>query len=538
MPDATLRPAGAGGIAAGRPGRRLASRLATLTGWRRYAAAAAFGGLATLALPPAGAVPVLLLAFPGLLWLLEGAATKRSAFFTGWWFGFGHFVLGLYWISFALLTDVAKFWWMMPFAIAGLPALLAIFVGLATLVLHIACRRLKLSGLARVLAFAIVWTIFEYLRGHVFTGFPWNLIGYSWTGFLPVLQSVAVIGIYGLGLLTVAVASLPALLSDPSESVMRGRASVAIGLVLVGAMGLAGWVRLSQADSTTVPGARLRVVQPAIPQTLKWAPAERARNFERLLELTAEPAAAGAAPVTHVVWPETAVPFFVERDGGARQAMASVTPPGGSIITGAPRIRVEADGENRFWNSLHAVDGSGAVVASFDKFHLVPFGEYMPLRGILPVGGIAAGATDFSAGPGPATLSVPGLPPFSPLICYEVIFPGAVKDSHNRPDWLLNVTNDAWYGKTAGPHQHFEIARARAVEEGLPLVRAANTGISGVFDGYGRVTAYLALGERGVVDADLPAALPITPYGRFGDAVLVLLLMSFSLVTTIARQTR
>ncbi|KJB95608.1 apolipoprotein N-acyltransferase [Skermanella aerolata KACC 11604] len=509
-----------------------------MTGWRRYAAAAAFGGLATFALPPAGAVPVLLLAFPGLLWLLEGTATRRAAFFTGWWFGFGHFVLGLYWISFALLTDVAKFWWMMPFAIAGLPALLAIFIGLATLVLHIVCGRLKLSGLARILAFAIVWTVFEYLRGHVFTGFPWNLIGYSWTGFLPVLQSVAVIGIYGLGLLTVAVAALPALLPDPSESVMRARASVAVGLVLLGAMGLAGWVRLSQADSATVPGVRLRVVQPAIPQTLKWVPSEKARNFERLLELTAEPAAAGTAPVTHVVWPETAVPFFVERDGGARQAMASVTPPGGSIITGAPRIRVEEDGENRFWNSLHAVDGSGAVVASFDKFHLVPFGEYMPLRGILPVGGIAAGATDFSSGPGPATLDVPGLPPFSPLICYEVIFPGAVKDFHNRPDWLLNVTNDAWYGKTAGPHQHFEIARVRAVEEGLPLVRAANTGISGIFDGYGRVTAYLGLGERGVVDADLPVMLPITPYGRFGDIILVLLLMSFSLVTTIARQTR
>lgn len=538
MPDATLRPAGAGGIAAGRPGHRLASRLATLTGWRRYAAAAAFGGLATFALPPAGAVPVLLLAFPGLLWLLEGAAIRRAAFFTGWWFGFGHFVLGLYWISFALLTDVAKFWWMMPFAIAGLPALLAIFIGLATLVLHIICGRLKLSGLARILAFAIVWTVFEYLRGHVFTGFPWNLIGYSWTGFLPVLQSVAVIGIYGLGLLTVAVAALPALLPDPSESVIRARASVAVGLVLLGAMGLAGWVRLSQADSATVPGVRLRVVQPAIPQTLKWVPSEKARNFERLLELTAEPAAAGTAPVTHVVWPETAVPFFVERDGGARQAMASVTPPGGSIITGAPRIRVEEDGENRFWNSLHAVDGSGAVVASFDKFHLVPFGEYMPLRGILPVGGIAAGATDFSSGPGPATLDVPGLPPFSPLICYEVIFPGVVKDFHNRPDWLLNVTNDAWYGKTAGPHQHFEIARVRAVEEGLPLVRAANTGISGIFDGYGRVTAYLGLGERGVVDADLPVMLPITPYGRFGDIILVLLLMSFSLVTTIARQTR
>jgi len=542
MPDATLRPAGAGGIAAGRPerhpGQRFASRLASLTGWRRYATAAAFGGLATLALPPAGAVPVLLLAFPGLLWLLEGAATRRSAFFTGWWFGFGHFVLGLYWISFALLTDVAKFWWMMPFAIAGLPALLAIFIGLATLGLYVICRRLKLSGLARVLAFAMLWTISEYLRGHVFTGFPWNLIGYSWTGFLPVLQSVAVIGVYGLGLLTVAVASLPALLPDPSESVVRACASVACGLALIGLIGASGWVRLSHADSTPVAGVMLRVVQPDIPQTLKWIPAERERNFERLLELTASPAAAGAAPITHVIWPETAVPFFVERDAGARQAMASVTPPGGSIITGAPRVRVEANGENRFWNSLHAVDGSGAVIAGYDKFHLVPFGEYMPLRGILPVGGIAAGATDFSSGEGPATLQVPGLPPFSPLICYEVIFPGAVKDPGNRPDWLLNVTNDAWYGKSAGPHQHFAISRVRAVEEGLPLVRSANTGISGIVDGYGRVTASLGLGERGVVDAALPKALPITPYGRVGDIILVVLLMSFSLFTTIARQTR
>jgi apolipoprotein N-acyltransferase len=353
-----------------------------------------------------------------------------------------------------------------------------------------------------------------------------------------VLQSVAVIGIYGLGLLTVAVASLPALLPDSSESVMRARVSLACGLVLIGLIGVSGWVRLSQADTTPVPGVMLRVVQPDIAQTLKWVPAERARNFERLLELTASPVKPGAPPITHVIWPETAVPFFLERDAGARQAMASVTPSGGGIITGAPRVQVEATGENRFWNSLHAVDGSGAVVTSYNKFHLVPFGEYMPLRGILPVGGIAAGATDFSSGPGPATLQVPGLPPFSPLICYEVIFPGAVKDSANRPDWLLNITNDAWYGQSAGPHQHFDISRVRAVEEGLPLVRAANTGISGIIDGYGRVTAYLGLGERGIVDAALPNALPITPYGRMGDVILVVLLMSFSLFTTIARQTR
>src|SRR4051794_11021053 len=397
MPDASLRPAGAGGSVAGRPGQRLqrwASRLASLTGWRRHVTAAMLGGLATFALPPAGAVPVLLLAFPGLLWLLDGAATRRSAFVTGWWFGFGHLVLGLYWISFALLTDIDRFWWMMPFAIAGLPAVLAGFIGLATLALHVVCRHLKLSGLARVLAFAMLWTIFEYLRGHIFTGFPWNLIGYSWTAVLPVLQSVAVIGIYGLGLLTLAVASLPALLFDSSESAIRARASLAVGLSLFGLIGLAGWGRLSQADSSLVPGVMLRIVQPNIPQTLKWVPAERARNFERLLELTAEPSKAGAtpiahAPITHVIWPETAVPYFVERDAGARQAIASVTPPGGSVLTGAPRVRVEANGDNRFWNSLHAIDGSGAVVASYDKFHLVPFGEYMPFRNILPVGGIA-----------------------------------------------------------------------------------------------------------------------------------------------------
>ncbi|EWY42385.1 apolipoprotein N-acyltransferase [Skermanella stibiiresistens SB22] len=518
-----------------------------LTGWRRHLTAALLGGLATFALPPAYAVPVLLLAFPGLLWLLDGAATKRSAFLIGWWFGFGHFLLGLYWISFALLTDIARFWWMMPFAAAGLPALLAIFIGAATLCLHVLARRLALRGLARVLALAMLWTVAEYLRGHVLTGFPWNLIGYSWVGFPPVLQSVAVIGTYGLGLVTVAVAGLPALLGDRSESRRRAMGSIAAGLLLVALIGAAGWVRLSQSDGPTVPGVTLRIVQPNIAQTLKWNPAERARNFERLLELTAEPPAPGAhsstqlastqVTPTHVIWPETAVPFFLERDAAARQAIGSVTPSGGAVITGAPRVRTETDGTNRFWNSLHAVDGSGALLASYDKFHLVPFGEYMPLRGILPVASIAAGATDFSAGPGPATLEIPGLPPFSPLICYEVIFPARVKDASRRPDWLLNVTNDAWYGISAGPHQHFAIAQARAAEEGLPLVRAANTGISGVIDGYGRPTAYLELGSRGVVDAALPKALDNTPYGRMGDLILVVLLMSFGVGTTIARQT-
>lgn len=512
--DALTPPAALNGIPA---------RLADLAGWRRMAAAAALGGLATLALPPADAVPVLLIAFPGLLWLLDGARGGRSAFAIGWFFGFGHHLLGLYWISAALFTDIGRFWWALPLSAAGLPFLLAIFTGLATLLVWWTRAR----GVARVLLFASSWALFEWLRGHLFTGFPWNLIGYSWTGFLPVLQSVSLFGIYGLSLLTVLVAALPALFADPDLPPRRAWAALAAGLLLV-VVGT-GWgaARLAGDDGGTVPGVRLRLVQPAIDQRLKWAPGERARNIGRQLELSAAPPTNSAdKPVTDILWSETAVPLFLARDARARQALAAVTPPGGLLITGAPRTEEGEDGQPRYYNSLEAVDGSGAVVASYDKAHLVPFGEYMPLRRWLPVGAIAGNGAEFSPGPGPRTLSLKGLPPVSPLICYEVIFPGAVVDPAHRPQWMLNITNDAWYGNTAGPHQHFAIAQTRAVEEGLPLVRVANTGISGVVDAYGRITASLGLGHRGVIDADLPKPLQYTTlYGRWGDGVFVSMLL-------------
>ena len=515
---------------------RMSARLAELAGWRRLGMAAVFGGLATLALPPAYAVPVLLVAFPGLLWLLDGARTGRQAFAVGWFFGFAHHLLGLYWISAALFTDIGRFWWALPLSAAGLPILLAMFSGFATLMVW----KLRATGLARVFLFAAAWTLFEWLRGHLFTGFPWNLIGYSWTGFLPVLQSVSLFGIYGLSLLTALVAALPAVLSDPALPPRRAWGAVAAGLAVIAAFGVWGELRLSGASTETVPGVRLRLVQPAIDQRLKWAPDERVRNIEQQMEFSAAPPAAPSAePVTHVIWAETAVPMFVEQDARVRQALGSVTPPGGLLITGAPRVAVDAEGEQRYYNSLLALDGSGAVTGRFDKFHLVPFGEYMPLRRWLPVGAIAGNGAEFSAGPGPVSLDLKGLPPVSPLICYEVIFPGAVVDREHRPQWLLNLTNDAWYGNTAGPHQHFAIARTRAVEEGLPLVRVANTGISGVVDSHGRITAMLALGHRGVVDAALPKALPIpTLYGWVGDSLFGVLLLSCFAVGLLARQRR
>ncbi|MBI1209211.1 MAG: apolipoprotein N-acyltransferase [Azospirillum sp.] len=516
--------------------RPLALRLAGLTGWRRWGVAFLLGALATLALPPACLVPALLVAMPGLLWLLDGAGGSRSALAIGWWFGFGFFFCGLYWISFAMLTDIARFWWLMPFAMAGLPAALALFTALAVLALY----RLHLGGLARCFAFAALWAAAEWLRGHILTGFPWNLLGYVWVDCPPVLQAAAVVGVYGLSLVTIVVASLPAALADRDEPAPRALAALVAGLVLLAGIAAAGAVRLSAADSATVPGVRLRLVQADIAQSQKWQPEQRDAILQRYLGLSAGPPSGGGAWPTVVIWPETAVPFFLDQDRPHRLKIADNAPGGALTVTGVPRAAPLGADRWRFWNSLVAIDGKGAVVGLYDKAHLVPFGEYIPghdwLLAWLPFASIAGGMAGFAAGPGPATLDLPGLPPVSPLICYEAIFPGAVVDPARRPRWLLNLTNDAWYGHTAGPHQHFAMTRVRAVEEGLPLVRAANTGISGVVDAYGRVTARLGLGATGVVDADLPVATPVaTPYGRSGDWPFGVMLFGCVIVTIFAR---
>jgi apolipoprotein N-acyltransferase len=242
--------------------------------------------------------------------------------------------------------------------------------------------------------------------------------------------------------------------------------------------------------------------------------------------------------VTAILWPEAAAPPFLERDGGARKALGNAAPPDGYVIAGTVRTDPAPQPPVHVWNSLVAIDHEGTIRGSYDKSHLVPFGEYVPLRGILPMQKITAGAIDFSAGPGPRTMTLPGLPPFSPLICYEAIFPDAVIDPSDRPAWLLNVTNDAWYGFTSGPFQHLAIARVRAIEEGLPLVRVANNGISAVFDPYGRVIGRLDLDVVGVIDESLPKALPPTIYARFHDVsfFIAMLLIVVGLALDIIRR--
>ncbi|MDA0675460.1 MAG: apolipoprotein N-acyltransferase, partial [Proteobacteria bacterium] len=300
---------------------------------------------------------------------------------------------------------------------------------------------------------------------------------------------------------------------------------------------------LTDAADRTVPDVRLRLVQPSIDQRLKWRPELRGGHVARQLGMSqgpwrpAQDAASqpeAAAGPTHVIWGETALPFLLEREPLLQQALGRLVPPGGAVITGAPRASDLTD-HAQLYNSIQVIDASGRIVATYDKVHLVPFGEYVPLHGWLPIEKVAQGQRDFSAGAALQTLSLPGLPPASPLICYEVIFPGAVALRDRRPAWLLNLTNDAWFGRTSGPYQHFAAARLRAVEEGLPVVRVANTGISAVIDGFGRTRASLGLGVDGVLDARLPAALPPTPYVLWGDApalaVCLLIILGTALVS-------
>ena len=507
---------------------RLAHDLAALRGWRRHGLALLFGVMAAAALPPVDLTPLVFAAFPGLLWLDDGSATAGASFRLGYSFGFGFFLAGLYWIAAALFVDIAAFWWLVPFAAVGLPAVMALYVGAALGATNLVGRRLELPATARVFAFAIAWTAAEWARGHALSGLPWNLIGYVWSGGFPgalaVLQSVAWTGIYGLSFLTVLAASLPALFGSPSLAPMSpsrrwAPAAAIVALVLV--PGVLGAVRLALSP-TVETATRLRIVQPSIAQTLKWDPAAAAGNLRRLVDLSAAPR---PGPIAAVMWPEAATPFLLGRDAAARRQAAAVAPAGGYLITGALRANPPPEPVTNIWNSVEALDPKGDILAVYDKAHLVPFGEYVPFRDVLPLHKITAGTIDLSAGSGPRTIALPGLPPFAPLICYEAIFPGAIVDEAMRPDWLLNVTNDAWYGRTSGPFQHFAIARTRAVEEGLPLVRVANNGISGVVDANGRVVARINLDAVGYADVALPAAGGPTLYSRLRDWTLVAMLL-------------
>jgi apolipoprotein N-acyltransferase len=521
---------------------RFAERLGALSGWRRLLLAAFCGVLAAAALPPFYLLPLLLPAFTLALWVLQGATGSRQAAATGWAFGFGYFAVGIYWVGIAFLVDAERFGWVMPIAVSGLAAGMALFPALAFWLTHAAARRFALAGVAQVLALGAAWLLSEGLRAWIFTGFPWNLLGSVWAFSADTLQAAALGGVWLLSLVTVIAAAAPAALTAaPAAGLGRRRLHHLAVLVLL-ALPLLSWAygawRLAAAPapgSDVVSEVRLRLVQPSIPQEMKWRNDRKAANLRLQAELSLQP---GHDSRTVIIWPETAVPYLLAAEPVLQRELARLVPPGGYLIAGAPRVAPD-DPEGPIWNSLHVLDDQGAIVATYDKVHLVPFGEYTPLRALFGLAKLTAGSRDFSPGAGLQSLALPGLPAFSPLICYEVIFPGAAKPvaAEPAPRWLLNLTNDAWFGDSTGPHQHLVAARLRAVEEGLPLVRAANNGISAVVDSYGRVLERIELNDRGIIDTRLPeAAASATPYSYAGNILYWLELLATTCVIFVVRR--
>ena len=501
--------------------------LAARYGWRHLGVLFLAGAVSALSMAPLHVWPALALGLCVLVWSLDGARRRprrtRVAFLRGFTFAFGYFLAGTYWIAFAFVTRGEGYAALVPIAVPAFTALLASFWGLAgVLYIWIAQR-----SPWRVLTFAVILTLTEWLRGHLFGGLPWNLPAYAWPAGGAVSQTAAWFGVYGLTLLTVFILSAPA----AALRVRRGRvghigpalAGLGIGLILV----FSGAMRLSGPDAGFQPDVRLRLVHPDIAQRAKWAPGGAERTRDRYLELTGRE---GLGNVTHVIWPEGALPTFMLEDDRTLGLIGRRLQGGQTLISGINRRAVTADGGYTYHNALVAMrfpGGSPRVDTLYDKVRLTPFSEIVPLSGLLRAIGLGEFARyQFTPGPGASVLEVPGAPAVMPLICYEAIFPGFVGSVVDRPAWLLNISNDAWFGVTSGPQQHFNQARYRSIETGLPMVRSAARGVSGVVDPLGRTLARIQPGTDGVHDVNLPRPLGVPPYGWWGDAPVWIVMLA------------
>ncbi|MBV9557543.1 MAG: apolipoprotein N-acyltransferase [Pseudolabrys sp.] len=513
-------------------------------GWKRAAIAFAAGAFSVLAMAPFNAWPVLFLTFPVAVWLIDGAGAGRlsgipAAALTGWCFGLGYFVPGLYWIGNAFLVDASTFAWLIPFAVLGLPAYLALFTGFGFAL----ARLLWTSDASRILALAVSLTIAEWLRGQVLTGFPWNAFGYALFRPLALAQTASLIGLWGMTFLTVAIFASPAALID---GVARGRKpwiAPAAAVAVLLAMGTFGAIRLATQPTHLLGNVRLRIMQPNLQQDVKFnysAKAEVMNKYLTLSDRASGPQSTGVRDASILIWPESAFPFFLTREADAMAQIAALLPKGSVLITGS--VRAPDQPRNipvtRAYNSIYVIDHDGNVLSVYDKLHLVPFGEFLPLQGLMERLGfeqLTKVQGGFIPGTVRRTMAIPNAARVLPLICYEAIFPADIGARADRPGWIVNLTNDGWFGNSIGPYQHLEQTRLRAIEQGLPVVRAANTGISAVIDPLGRFVARLGLGIEGVLDSGLPAANPPTVYARLGDTPIATIIAAALIFVVVRR---
>lgn len=508
-----------------------------MKGWSAVFAAVAAGLAVGLAQPPFSILPGLL-GYAVLLWLLDTASEVRplrSAFLRGWATGAAYFLISTYWVGEAFLVDVQAHGWQAPFAVAFLAGGLGLLWGAAGAGYRWLTRSARVRGTGgamgplRILTFAAVFSLFEWVRGHALSGFPWDLPGETWHAGWTVSQGAALVGSYGMSFFTLAIAAAPGVWGGTeTRRVKLTLTGAAIGgIVLLFAGGAIRLARAPLPDAVTsaAPSAlRVRIVQADIAQADKWSPEAFRTIFETYVRLTAAPGK-GRTPQV-VIWPESAIPAnsadYLADGTWTKTALLSALKPGQILLFGA--VRTEGDGAaTRYFNTFLALrrDAAGlTLLGHYDKHHLVPFGEYMPadaLMGAIGFKALVNVGDGFTEGPKPEPLVLPGLPALQPLICYESLFPAYVGNDRPRPAWIANVSNDAWFGRSSGPWQHLSLASYRAIEEGVPMVRATPTGVSAVIDAYGRALAELEPGVQGVIDADLPQAAPETPYRRLGD---------------------
>jgi apolipoprotein N-acyltransferase len=518
----------------------LIERIILSSGWRRRAIAFISGAAGALALPPLSLFALMAVPLTISVWLIDGAqdrapgrslsASPSAAFGAGWWMGFGYFLAGLWWVGSALLVDAGKFAWALPLAVVALPAALAVFpaAGFAL------ARLLWSPGPLRIFALAFGLGMAEWARGLLFTGFPWNDLGMALGVNLALAQTASLVGLHGLTFLTIAIFAAPATLWRVSESRLNLTPTIVAALALV-LMAAFGGLRLMSPPSATMPGVKLRLIQPNIAQDdASFGPEKKQailRRYFDLSERATSPDRSGVRDVTHLIWPESAFPFILSRDPQALSEIVDFLGSSATLITGAARR--EDGSPPRYFNSIEIIGRGGLSAQRYDKQHLVPFGEYVPFASLLErthITQLVDIPGGFEPGSGPRILHVSGLPDAMPLVCYEAIFPiefGGLMSGADRPTWLLNVTDDAWFGLTPGPYQHFAQARLRAIELGVPLVRDANSGISAVLDGFGREIAVAPLGAEGVLDAELPEALAPTLQSHLGSIGAMLIGIAF-----------
>ncbi len=515
-------------------------------GWRRALLALLAGAASTLAMAPFNIWPILFVTFPVVVWLIDGAAAGKlrgipAAALTGWFFGFGYFVPGLYWIGYAFLVDAPTFGWLLPFAVCGLPAYLAIFTAIGFAL----ARALWTRDASRVLALAACLTIGEWLRGHALTGFPWNTFGYALSEPLALAQGFSLLGLWGMTFLSVAIFASPAVLIDGRSSMRRPWLAPVSAVALLVAMGIGGAIRLAGTPTQLIDSVKLRIMQPNLQQDVRFnyaAKADVMKTYLALSDRATGPQSTGVKDATLLIWPESAFPFFLTREADAMAQIASLLPKGTELITGSVRPPDQPPGQpiTRAYNSIYVIDHEGTVKSVYDKLHLVPFGEYLPYQNLMEKLGfeqLTKVQGGFLAGARRRTMEIAGAPRLLPLICYEAIFTEDGASQDERPGWIVNLTNDGWFGISTGPYQHLQQTRMRGIEQGLPVVRAANTGVSAVIDPVGRIVARLDLGVEGVLDSRLPAAIAPTVYARFGDA-LAFVLVAAGLLIAVGRRTR